>query len=186
MNHSKLGRMCILEMFYAGHMCYTYSQFSLVYLPIKVPTFEQNNLKNTNTTKHIYKIIQLYVYIQCYVLGTLRHIMKGIKFLFPWSSNAHLRRQTCAGPIITYCFKWGRVPGPYSNPGHYSAIYGISHWNMAIRTGRQKPIFSWVSIFLFLIINGNTLCPRPPPHWFFSFLGPPITRSAVHGPQHQR
>ena len=47
--------------------------FSLVYLPIKAPTLEQNNSKNTNTTKHIYKIIQLYVYmyLQCYALGTL-------------------------------------------------------------------------------------------------------------------
>ena len=27
--------------------------FSLVYLPIKAPTLEQNNSKNTNTTKHI-------------------------------------------------------------------------------------------------------------------------------------
>ena len=30
--------------------------FSLVYLPIKAPTHEQNNLNNTNTTKHIYRV----------------------------------------------------------------------------------------------------------------------------------
>ena len=30
--------------------------FSLVDMPIKAPTLEQNNLKNTNTTKHIYRV----------------------------------------------------------------------------------------------------------------------------------
>ena len=34
---------------------YSFS-FSLVYLPIKAPTHEQNNLNNTNTTKHIYRV----------------------------------------------------------------------------------------------------------------------------------
>ena len=28
----------------------------IVYLPIKAPTHEQNNLNNTNTTKHIYRV----------------------------------------------------------------------------------------------------------------------------------
>ena len=44
-------------------------ELSLVYLPIKAHTHEQNNLKNTNTTKHIYGVIQLYVYLQCFVLA---------------------------------------------------------------------------------------------------------------------
>ena len=36
---------------------YTYSfSLALVYLPIKAPTHEQNNLKNRNTTKHIYMV----------------------------------------------------------------------------------------------------------------------------------
>ena len=35
---------------------WTHGSFSLVYLPIKAPTHEQNNLNNTNTTKHIYRV----------------------------------------------------------------------------------------------------------------------------------
>ena len=58
--------------------------FSLVYLPIKAPTHEQNNLKNTNTTKHIYRVPVIQVTtVLCVGDATYDTSWRVIQFLFP-------------------------------------------------------------------------------------------------------
>ena len=75
--NSPFSRTMQLRRAWAGRNQHSFS-FSLVYLPIKAPTHEQNNLNNTNTTKHIYRVTSPHFKCRSRTRTRIRTVAKGV------------------------------------------------------------------------------------------------------------